>query len=411
VLEDNQANRQQLQRYLSSEHLTRDSRWLLQYLFKPRERLSSGQVAEARYIRDGREPPSTQEEQKRAENNAIKAAQRLRRQLLKHNNAYPQQIHFWLPKRSWGIEVVKVAPPSPPKQSILEDLLRGLPRTERADILSEAGVMRRIEWDRERRGFLVKFSSEETRAIAVPLLRRVRLTDEQFREIARGGGIEFAHRTATPAVRLRFAFEGTGLNGFPITQLAATSLIVWELSSRVAEVLLALEVPESLDPPQVVLGSGSANYTLGGGPMLVAGIGLIVAAHEAMTPGVGANFAHYGGALTAVLGLIDILISWKKTIAESDKMRSEEALNRWQARLAELDVAKKEMEVGPPAALIPAAVLAARSRQVGLDPAVGTHLVNQVLPTFDQLSHSYPAPITVASGSRSQSASASTSAD
>ncbi|MGD1090658.1 MAG: hypothetical protein ABSB35_01565 [Bryobacteraceae bacterium] len=106
--------------------------------------------------------------------------------------------------------------------------------------------------------------------------------------------------------------------------------------------LNALEVSELLSPPETEVKLGSVNFAFGGGPLLVAGIGFIVAAHEAFPAGRGADFAFYGGAIMAVLGIIDLAVNWERMITEIPKIQSETALNEVKIRLTELEIRKAE---------------------------------------------------------------------
>jgi hypothetical protein len=294
-----------------------------------------------------------------------------------------------------------------PSNSIVEELLRSLTGAVRGDVLREANVQRRIEQELDKRGFLLAITPDEARNLAVPLLRRVRIEDSQFRQLASEANIRLRGRESSTSVQLRFLFGSAGdsVDALPVTQLTATSLIAWELSFRVKQTLEAIGAAEELNPPQVTVKAGSANYSFSGGPLLVAGIALIVAAHTAIPPGTGADFAYWGGALATSLGMIESVLGWRRTLAETDKLQSETALNH--VRIQNESNQPRPEPPPPPASLIPEATLTAEARALEMEPAIGAHIINQVMPAYDELSRHYGSPIKAEGGASGRAASAS----
>lgn len=87
--------------------------------------------------------------------------------------------------------------------------------------------------------------------------------------------------------------RASGSQLLPITELAASSMVMWEISLRVKEVLEALDVREPLEPPGVTVTPGSTTFSFGGGTLLVRGIGLVIAAHAALPLGAAAAIAYW----------------------------------------------------------------------------------------------------------------------
>jgi hypothetical protein len=292
-------------------------------------------------------------------------------------------------------------------RSEIEELLRALSPSQRRAVLEEAGVQRSIYEDEDRRGVLHQLDAQQARNLVVPLLQRVRLTNDQFKKVAGEAYIDLWSKGAR-SVEMRFSAPASGVvrERVPIPELAAASLVVWELSLRIGRVLRALEVPDSLDPPEVTVAAGSINFSFGGGPLLVAGLGFVVAAHAAMPPGTGADIAFFGGSILAALGIPDLILGWRRALTEEEKTRSETVLNQAKARQSELESLKLMRELAPPSALVPAAQLAEGARRYGIEPALGAHLANEILPVVAELTQQFSGPVTASSGPAGRSTSA-----
>jgi hypothetical protein len=176
-------------------------------------------------------------------------------------------------------------------------------------------------------------------------------------------------------------------------------LVVWELSLKVAETLNALDAQYVVGPPTTEVHAGSVSFSIGGSTTLIAGIGLMVAAHTAIPLGAASELAYWGGSLSAALGLFDAVINWYKTLKDVKKTDTEAALNQAKTRLTEIEIQKAQRELEPAAAYVPTEIIVSESRRFGVDAALGTHLINEVMPTLLDLRRSYPAPISVSSGS------------
>ncbi len=282
------------------------------------------------------------------------------------------------------------------KDSVIEQLFDSLRPAERQNVLREAGRGERAGLD-----IFEKPDPREVKLLVPPLLRRIHVPNEMFKLVAREAHISLAAEVPIKELQIVVPFmtsDNAGHTGIPITELAAASLVFWELSLRVASVFSALEISESLEPPEVEVKLGSTNFTVGGGPLLVSGVGFIIAAHTAFQPGPGADVAFYGGSILAVLGLIDLIIGWQKTIVEIQKTKGETMLNELKARLTELEIQTAERTLAPASALIPQAIVVDQARRFRLDPALGLHLINEVMPAFHGLTTNR-GPITVSTES------------
>lgn len=93
------------------------------------------------------------------------------------------------------------------------------------------------------------------------------------------------------------------------------------------------------------------------------------------------------------VGVVGMAINWYKSLSEAEKnksearkLNSEERLNEFNMLLRELEIEKVRRELAlPPSNFVPDATVASESRRFGLNAAVGTHLLNQVLPAYSEL--------------------------
>jgi hypothetical protein len=272
----------------------------------------------------------------------------------------------------------------------INDLFRKFDKREQQTILQEAGL------ERERD---IKLPAQ-VQLLIPPILRRMRVSNDQFRQLM--AEAEFRPRAVEGSqqidILIPYASSYSGVD-LPVNELTAASLVVWELSLRVAETLYALDVPYALDPPAAKVAAGSVSFSIGGSPSLIAGIGLVVAAHTAVPPGTGADLAYWGGSLSISCGLFDMVVNWYKMIKDAKNADSETILNQAKARLTELEIQKAQRELRPASALVPAETVENASKLFVVDRPLAYHLINEVMPALLALSNSYPSPIKVSTGS------------
>jgi hypothetical protein len=111
--------------------------------------------------------------------------------------------------------------------------------------------------------------------------------------------------------------------------------------------------------------------------------------------------------IAALLGIPELVLSWRKAVADESRTRSETLLNEAKSRQADLESSKLERELGPAAAIVPEANLTAEARRFGIEPAVGAHLANELMPVLAELTRPFAKPVTVSTGASGKSASAS----
>jgi hypothetical protein len=194
--------------------------------------------------------------------------------------------------------------------------------------------------------------------------------------------------------------------GLPITDLAAASAMMAEMSF----VLTAASFP--LDPtvgeriPRVVVRPGSIQFSVGGG-LVASGLGLIVACSAGLVaaPVVGPVV---GGTLASI-GLIDLVVDWRKKLAETAKAKEESNKLKIEndktaiaqtRRLQVLEIRKKELELQEAIAKqerenesdsvafsgnIPRAIVIRQSELWGISEEHANHLLNRAMPTFLEL--------------------------
>jgi hypothetical protein len=280
----------------------------------------------------------------------------------------------------------------------------------------------------------VSFNLKEVEGLLAAILRQTSIDDATFAKVAAEAGIKLS-RGSTDDVVVSVPFvTARGGQQLPITELAASSMVMWEISLRVREVLEALDVSEPLDPPGVTVRPGSTTFSFGGGTLLVSGIGLVIAAHAALPLGVAATIAYWGGSLVSVLGITDLIFSWRKGFAEVEKLKAEtlkleaeeqkilieveratsevrkldaeSLLNAAHERLMKLDEMRANSQPKPAAALLPRQDIAFQAEAYGIWPPLATHLINRVLPIIADATRNYPERITSSRGSSGRAAGA-----
>lgn len=275
--------------------------------------------------------------------------------------------------------------------SRLQELFNSFGRSEATAILVEAGVAEK--------GIAGQIDvSLAPEPILAALLRRRTISDEQFVALVNESGIVLEGRPRPETVKVRLSFPTTASQRVPITDLTAASILVWEVTARVAAILNLLSLrEEDLKPPEVEVSPGSVAFSLGGSTLLVSGVAFVIASHAQMLPQNAALLTYYGGALLFSVGLLDLAINWYKTIQDGIKADSETQLNRVKLRQAEQELSAAQNKTsGPPAALAPASSRIAL--QFGIPESLAVHLLNRVLPAVHDLSISSGQPsVTVSS--------------
>jgi hypothetical protein len=296
------------------------------------------------------------------------------------------------------------------------------------DILRIAAITANLEARKP-----VEFYTQEAESLLAAILRQLSVDDETFSKVAAEAGIDFSRfSTADVVVSIPFVRAMGGQQQLPITELSASSMVMWEISLQTKEVLDALGVGESLEPPGVTVKPGSTTFSFGGGTLLVSGIGLAIAAHATLPFGAAATIAYWGGSLVSIMGIIDLVLNWKKTLAESDKLAAEtrkleaeqqkilieverataeekaldaeSLLTAAHDRLMKLDATRANSQPKPASGLLAREDIEFQAAAYGMSPALATHLINRVVPTIADATQNYPGKIVSSRGSSGRAA-------
>lgn len=329
---------------------------------------------------------------------------------------------------------------------LMQELLILQPSTVRGSVLRDAGVdvlgvaaiMADLE---ERRSIDFHLSPEEIDTLLTLILRRTPVEDSTFAAIASETGMKLGDKSGIDVVvSVPFARE-RGDRGLPVTELAAASLVVWEISLRVKEVLEGINTTTPFSPPVVSVSPGSTSFNFGGGTVLVSGIGLVIAAHAALPLGVAATIAFWGGSVVSAMGITDLIFSWTRTsaekekfVAEKDKLaaetrkleaetqkilienakaeadakasEAESLLNATRERLLQSSNARERGPLTPPSALLTKQEIRSQAKLHGIPSALAAHLINRVLPTVADATRDYPQKLTSSPRSSGRAAGA-----
>jgi len=321
---------------------------------------------------------------------------------------------------------------------LIQELLILQPRSNRGNLLRDAGfdVLRiaTIVADIDA-GMPLNFTLREVEDLLPAILRQTSIDDVTFAKLAAEAGIELSRGSAPDVVVVSIPFlSASGSQQLPITELASSSMVMWEISLRVKEVLEALGVREPLDPPGVTVTPGSTTFSFGGGTTLVSGIGLVIAAYAALPLGAAATIAYWGGSLVSLLGITDLIVSWRRSLAEVEKLTAEtrkieaeeqkilieverltsdlrnteagSLLKAAHEKLVNLDRSRADSQPKPASALLPRQDIDIAANAYGIWPPLATHLINRVVPTIADATQNYPERITSSTGYSARAAGA-----
>ncbi len=264
----------------------------------------------------------------------------------------------------------------------------------------------------------ITLERDEISTLIPSLLRVIKTSDEQFRALLSESSIGVKGDHYSPPnqviVRIPYAKDPSGGHGIPLTELASGTVIMWELAVRVATTLGAtLDTVEHRRPPEVIVSPGSTEYVFGGGTLMASAVAFVVAAYAGMLPAEAARLSLVGGAFLSSFGVISLATQWYKTVNEARSLSSKSRLNdaqteltRVKTKVTRLQLAKARRELEPASRLVAPAIVTAEARRFGIDAALGTHLLNQVLPAYSQLSHTHSGITAAPAGSRGKAAGA-----
>jgi hypothetical protein len=287
----------------------------------------------------------------------------------------------------------------------LQELFNDFPKSERTLILREAG--------QEEHSFAgdidVRFGPER---IIAAILRRISVSNEEFAFLLSEAGVNWDRYSIPLGAPIWVAFAYGPAKDMVLTDVTASTVVLWEVSVRVAAVLDALSLkPQPLDPPVVhSVEPGSTTVSLGGGPLLVSGVGFLIAAASHMPPQATVPM-YVGGAFLASLGILEFVANWRRTIKEAAKLDSETQLNRIKATETQKAIDAPAAPLPPPASLVPPQDFVTYTQQLQVPLPLAVHLINTVSPAVRDLLNAAGNPVmTVQSGGKAHRATTSASA-
>jgi len=297
-----------------------------------------------------------------------------------------------------------------PDSSLIQELLVSFPKSEQNFILQESGLdlgrFGVIEVERR------SLSPKELGALLVPLLRRRDVSNDQFATFLAEAEVDLKGASRPRQVSIKFPRIGETPNesAARLNEVTAGSVLLCDLAIHGAEVFGALEAGETLDSPDVDVGVGSISFTLGGGTLLAAAIGFVVASQSTGMSLQAAEVSFYGGVAAAFVAVVDLAVNWKKTTKETEKLDSEIRKFASETELNKLKAEELRRTLEPASKLVEPLSISSESRNFGFHPAVGTHLLNKMLPSYLALSKVYAPSAVSQSGASSQTSTQASAA-
>jgi hypothetical protein len=303
---------------------------------------------------------------------------------------------------------------------VLRELILELTEPDRLEIIREAGIS-------DDRPSLLRGDAEtgeveeadswvaQNGAKILPhLLRRIDPSDNEMVQLVQSGMVSFERSLLEPrefVVRFNHpAMRGAVDGGLPLSEVAATSLAMTELITS----LLAANRSFGADAlmPTVRIASGSVDFFTNGTGLIASGLGLLA------TCGIGVISAPVTARTAVLTGAIDLALNWQKRSSErarsdgdrakafaergradADRARADDKKIEVETIGHELDNEIKRIQLGnlpapgeahrmekpdaPPASFfVPFPLIERSSRENGLAPAHGVHLINRGLPSL-----------------------------
>jgi hypothetical protein len=133
---------------------------------------------------------------------------------------------------------------------VMMEFLRRIPRTVLNSMLNQAGVtgiQTTIVAEDITRGIEPKMTLDELRELLVLILRYMSVENADFAALAQELNIPLQLKTVPSEVNVSvpFATSSSTDAGIPITELVASSAVVWETSHSVKDVLQEIGVSET----------------------------------------------------------------------------------------------------------------------------------------------------------------------
>ena len=304
---------------------------------------------------------------------------------------------------------------------VLRKLILELTEPDRLEIVREAGIRddrpSLLRGDADE-GLLEEADSWVTQngaKILPHLSRRIDLSDDEMVQLVQSGMLPFDRSLLEPREFLvRFnhpAMRGALDGGLPLSELAATSLALTELTTSLLAANRSFGADAVMPTVRVAAASSVDFFTTGSG-LILGGLGLLARC------GVGVVSAPAIAGTAVLTSAIDLSLNWQKRSSEkgradaergradAERGRADAERGRADAKKIEAETIGQELEneikrvrlgnlpaqaeahraekpVTPPASFfVPFALIERSSQENGLAAAHGVHLINRGLPSL-----------------------------
>jgi hypothetical protein len=195
--------------------------------------------------------------------------------------------------------------------------------------------------------------------------------------------------------------------------LSAAGLTFFQLYADVASPAAMLD--SDSPPPDVKVEKGSVQYSFGGSSLLISGVSLVIACSAGL---VASPYAIVGGLGLATIGMVDQIINWRKTRADTRAAKSLISKSDLEKQKLELEIREKELDLRqrsigldsqnprddeeakryiqerldkvrsldtrslPPSSMVPYEFVAEVAKEEGISVGLAHHLLNRALPAF-----------------------------
>jgi hypothetical protein len=297
---------------------------------------------------------------------------------------------------------------------VLRKLILELTEPDRLEIIREAGIrgdgasLLRGDADEGPLEEADSWVTQNGAKILPHLLRRIDPSDDEMVQLVQSEMLPFDRSLLEPReflVRFNHPAMGGALDGgLPLSELAATSLALTELTTSLLAANRSFGADAVMPTVRVAAASSVDFFTMGSG-LILGGLGLLARC------GVGVVSAPAIAGTAVLTGAIDLSLNWQKRSSEKGRSDAERAKadaerGRADAKKIEAETIGQELEneikrvrlgnlpaqaeahraekpVTPPASFfVPFALIERSSQENGLAAAHGVHLINRGLPSL-----------------------------
>jgi hypothetical protein len=282
---------------------------------------------------------------------------------------------------------------------VLTNLIQSISEFDRLEIIREAGLVDdrpsilRTGSGSPKEG--EEWANQHGRLILPFLLRRVDPADDDVMELVQQGMLSSGNVSlAARGFHVKFSHPGAFDTRMTVSEVAADALVLNELLTSILAVNRAFALP--LEMPSVKnVSEGSSDFSLFGQGLLGSGLTLVLACSAGI---VSAPLALPIGAAAASMGLVSLVLDWRKAVAEKRKadaetrkteaeIRKTEAETRKavaEARKLELEI-ESDGQVGlrspyPASYAVPMEIIRREAEAANMSPEYAIILLNRTLP-------------------------------